>query len=328
MTMHDRNVWRPSRREVVSLGVGAFVVSLPLVRWATRRRLVRRRIPVMGSIAEVAVIHDDERAAQAAVDAALERLLWVDRTMSRFDPSSDVGRANLIALSEPVPVHAETATVLRAAVRWATRTGGRFDPCLGSAVQLWNVGARTSPPGPSDVLRYADRRLYEAMEVSRHRGQDAVRFHDPDLAIDLGGIAKGHAVDLAVRALREAGIKDGLVNAGGDLYALGRAEDGEPWEAGVRSPDDPTALLATLRVSDRAVATSGDYASYFDHEGRRYHHILNPKTAEPRRTDSHTITVAAETCMVADAAGTACFGVSREATDHLLAGQAELVHMA
>jgi len=328
MTMHDRDVWRPSRREVISLGIGAFVVSLPLVRWATRRRLVRRTVPVMGTIAEVAVVHDDERLAQAAIDAALERLVWVDHTMSRFDPSSDVGRANLLAAQEPVPVHAETAAVLRAGVRWAVQTRGKFDPCLGSAVELWNVEHRRSPPPPAECLRYADRRLYESLEIDHHLGHDVIRFHEPDLAIDLGGIAKGHAVDLAVAALRDAGIQDGLVNAGGDLYALGHAEDGAPWEAGVRSPTDPTALLATLRVSDRALATSGDYQAYFDHDGRRYHHILDPETAAPRRTYSHTITVAADTCMMADAAATAYFGAPGETSRRSLNGGTEIVHMA
>lgn len=328
MTMHDRDMWRPSRREVISLGIGAFVVSLPLVRWATRRRLVRRTIPVMGSIAEVAVVHDDELLAQAAIDAAVDRLLWVDRAMSRFDPASDVGRANSLATREPVPIHAETAAVLRAGVQWAAQTGGRFDPCLGSVVELWNVENRRSPPSPSACLRYADRRLYESLEIGRHKGHDVVRFHEPDLAIDLGGIAKGHAVDLAVTALREAGIQDGLVNAGGDLYALGRAEDGDPWQAGVRSPSDPTALLATLRVSDGALATSGDYEAYFDHDGRRYHHILDPETAAPRRTHSHTITVAADTCMMADAAATAYFGATGEMSRRSFNGRTEIVHMA
>jgi thiamine biosynthesis lipoprotein len=282
----------------------------------------------MGSIAEVVVVHNDEQIAQAAIDAAFDRLRWVEGTMSRFDPNSDVGTVNALAFGEPVPVHAETATVLQAALRWASQTNGRFDPCLGSAVELWDVGNRRLPPQPAEFKRYADRRLYRSLEIDRHRNQDVVQFRAPDMALDLGGIAKGHAVDLAVRALREAGIQDGLVNAGGDLYALGTAEDGGPWEAGVRSPTDPTALLTTLRVSERAIATSGDYESYFDHDGRRYHHIIDPRTAAPLLTESHTVTVAADTCLEADAAATACFGAPGDSARRLLHGGTELVHMA
>jgi len=139
MTTHDNGSWRPSRREVISLGVGAFVVSLPLARWVTRRRLVRRTIPVMGTIAEIVVVHDDERLAQAAIEAAAERLHWVDRTMTRFNAASDIGRANLLATREPVSVHAETAKVLLAGVRWAEWSDGRFDPCspIGSCTGSW-----------------------------------------------------------------------------------------------------------------------------------------------------------------------------------------------
>ncbi len=328
MTMHDNGIWLPSRRELISLGIGAFVVSLPLVRWATHRRLVRRTIPVMGSIAEIVVVHEDERLAQAAIEAAAECLFWVDRTMTRFDVSSDVGRANQLAAREPVLVHAETAAVLRAGIQWASWSGGRFDPCLGNAVQLWDVGNRRTPPPLVETRRYADRRLYENLEVGLRQDRDVVRFHEQDLAIDLGGIAKGHAVDLAVAALRDTGIRDGLVNVGGDLYALGRAEDGEPWEAGVRSPTDPSSFLATMSLSDRAIATSGDYEAFFDFNGRRYHHILNPETGEPRRTKGHTVTVAADSCLAADAAATACFGAPHETARKILNGRAELVHMA
>ncbi|HSM09361.1 MAG TPA: FAD:protein FMN transferase [Gemmatimonadota bacterium] len=328
MTMDDQSVWHPSRRELISLGIGAFVVSLPLVRWAGRRRLVRRSIPVMGTLAEVVVVHDDEHIAQTAIEAALDRLIWVDRTMSRFDPGSDVGRANRFAAREPVPIHAETATVLRAAKRWADRTDGEFDPCLGKAVELWSAGDRHSPPPTPEVQRFAGRRLYEGLEVGDYRGRDVVRFHEAEMAIDLGGIAKGHAVDLAVQALRDAGIEDGLVNAGGDVYALGRAEDGAPWEAGVRSPFAPTELLSTVRLSNRALATSGDYESYFDYHGRRYHHILDPVTAAPRLTSSHTITVAADLCVEADPAATACFGTPGEIAHRWLDDRTEIVHTA
>jgi len=328
MTTHNNGSWRPSRREVISLGIGAFVVSLPLARWATRRRLVRRTIPVMGTIAEIAVVHDDERLAQAAIEAAAERLHWVDRTMTRFNATSDVGRANLGAAREPVSVHAETAKVLLAGVQWAEWSDGRFDPCIGNTVALWNVSDRNVPPSADEIRRFANRQLYRKLEVADGESGSMVQFHDDDLMVDLGGIAKGHAVDLAVKALRAAGIRDGLVNAGGDLYALGHSEDGERWEAGVRSPTDPSALLTTVSISDRAIATSGDYEAYFEYAGRRYHHILDPQTGEPRRTPGHTTTVAADTCMAADAAATACFGVSFDMARRTLDGRAELVHKA
>jgi thiamine biosynthesis lipoprotein len=99
-----------------------------------------------------------------------------------------------------------------------------------------------------------------------------------------------------------------LVNVGGDLYALGVSDDGDPWEIGIRSSDDRDRITHTVRVQDRAIATSGDYEQFFEHRGRRYHHLLDPVTGAPRRSRLHSVTVSADTCMTADVAGTAVFG--------------------
>jgi thiamine biosynthesis lipoprotein len=285
----------------------------------------------MGTIADLVVVDSDEAKAQEAIDAAIRELRWVERTMSHFTADSDVGRANLGAASGPVAVTAATAAVLEEALRWAEASDGRFDPCLGRATALWNVGERRMPPSASETQRLAGERLYQELEVDRWRGDHVVRFRSDAVAIDLGGIAKGYGVDRAVRALRDRGVENALVNAGGDLYAIGLSEDGDPWEIGVRDPRDPRRLAAKLCVSDRALATSGDYFQYFDHGGRRYHHLIDPATGEPRHSRLRSVTVAAEACMAADAAGTAAFGCELDAARKLIAPAApgaEIVHTA
>jgi len=298
----------PSRREFLAMGLGAFVVAS--VPWAARRRELRvaRSIPVMGTVAEVIAVHRDPATAQAAIDAAFAELRDVETAMSRFRTESDIGRANAGATAGPVVVSVATAAVLMEALRWADASSGRFDPAVGRAVALWDVGNRGAPPPPDAVRRVSGDRLYRHLEVSRRGGEAVVVFHTPQIALDLGGIAKGWAVDRATDALRAHGIRHALVNAGGDLYALGRSPEGDPWEVGVQSPDDPGALIATLRLEDEAVATSGDYRQGFEHAGRRYHHILDPHTGEPRRTTARSVTVTASSCLAADAATTAVFG--------------------
>ena len=310
---------RPSRREFVALGLGAFVVAAAPGALRPRRRLVRRTVPVMGTIADIGVAHRDERYAQRAIDAAIAELRTVDRTMTRFSDRSEVGRANLEAARRPVAIGAATAEVVGAAIGWAERSDGAFDPTLGRAVGLWDVGHRDAPPGAAEVRRFAGRGLWRGLELGRSGGEPVVVFNDPDIGLDLGGIAKGYGVDRAVAALREWGVADALVNVGGDLYAMGVSEDGDPWEVGVRDPDDATRLAATFRISDRAVATSGDYEQYFEHGGRRYHHLLDPRTGEPRNTPVRSVTVAADRCMTADAAGTAVFGLEAEPARRLIA---------
>lgn len=298
----------PTRREFLALGAGAFAIAALPAALRPGRRLVRRRVPVMGTIAEVAVVARDPRAAHRAIDAAVAELVFVDRTMSRFRRDSDVGRVNAAAVDEAVPVGRATAAVLGEALRWAEASDGAFDPALAGAVALWDVASRREPPPAADVRRFAGRGLHRYLELGRWRGRPAVVRRDADVAVDLGGIAKGYGVDRAAEALRSWGVADGLVNAGGDLYALGTSAEGDPWEVGVRSPVRPDALVATLRVADRAVATSGDYEQYFDHGGRRYHHLIDPATGEPWRTAVHGVTVVADDCVTADVAGTAAFG--------------------
>jgi thiamine biosynthesis lipoprotein len=296
----------PTRRDVLVLGVGVFAVAT--VPWAGRRRPVRRTVPVMGTVADFAVIHDDRAAAQAAIEVAIAELRKVDRWMTRFDAASDVGRANLNAAREAVIVSPATADVVSSAIDWAEASDGWFDPCLVRTIEVWDVGHRQEPPDPSAFRRLASRRLYRNLDVGSFKGQPAVRFHDADVGLDLGGIAKGHGVDRAVTALRDAGMRDAIVNVGGDLYAMGVGQDGDAWRVGIRSPERPDRLVTTLAVRDRAMATSGSYLQYFDSRGRRYHHLLDPETATPRACEMQSLTISAQTCVTADAAGTALFG--------------------
>ncbi len=299
---------RPTRRDVLALGVGAFIVTALPVALRGRRRLVRRAVPVMGTTAEFAVVDDDPRRAHIAIDEAVAALRRVDAGMSRFRDDSDIGRANACAAAEPVAVTRPTADVLATSLRWAEASDGLFDPCLGRAVGLWDVGARHAPPTDTLVRPLAGRRLYRHLDLDTWRGRDVVRFAESDVALDLGGIAKGFAVDRAAEALRARGVRDALVNVGGDLRAVGASEDGDPWSVGIRCPDDPARIRRTLDVRDAAVATSGDYAQFFEHGGRRYHHLLDPRTAAPRRSGARSLTIVAATCLTADAAATALFG--------------------
>ncbi len=320
------------RRTFLTLGIGGLVVASLPKALAGRRRVVSRTVPVMATIAEIRVVVDGERdipRAEAAIDAALEELYAVDRAMTRFSRYSEVGRANVEAAAHAVPVGAATAAVVGRALHWAECTGGRFDPCLGEAEELWDVRRRREPPPAREVRRFAGRWLYRQLELDGTAGGARVFYHSRDIALDLGGIAKGWAVDRAADALRAHGVRDGLVNVAGHLYALGRSERGDAWEVGVQSPSDPNGIVARFPLTDGGVATSGDYRQFFDYHGRRFHHILDPRTGEPRLTGEHTVTVWAPSCIDADAGATAVFGATREQAGALLAAAApgaRLVH--
>lgn len=298
-----------TRRGFVSLGIGALVVgSFPLALWR-RRQVARRSMPVMGTIADVVVLHRSTTIAQAAIDAALAELRRVERLMTRFSTESDIGRANRASIAAPIVVSPDTALVVGEALRWAGASNGAYDPAVGTAVELWDVTNRQEPPEAARVAALAGRHLYHAIEVGSFRGEAVLVRRDADARFDLGGIAKGYGVDRAIAVLREWGITGAVVDVGGDLYALG-GPDGDGWRVGIQSPDSATEVARVFSLCDGAVATSGTYAQFFRHRERRYHHLLDPKTAAPRSTSVRSFTVHADSCMHADVAATACFGMS------------------
>jgi thiamine biosynthesis lipoprotein len=319
MTMSNERSKRrlPDRREFLTIGTGLFVaLSLPI---ALRRRmtLVKRTFPVMGTIAEVQIAHADVRLAESAIDAAIAELQWVERTMTRYTATSDIGRANRGAWREAVTVTPETALVVSRALDWASASDGRFDPAVGEVSELWDVLNRIEPPQRERVASLASRGFWRKVDVSTFHGAPAIRFNDPDMHLDLGAIAKGFGIDRATEALRARGIAHAIVTVGGDLYALGGSPEGAPWKVGIRDPHDLRALAATLDVADRAVATSGDYERFFRWRGVRYHHLMDPATAAPRRTPVHSLTVLGDRAIDADGASTSGFGLSRDAATRL-----------
>lgn len=313
MTDTRRLIPRPfGRREFLAMGTGAFAIAaLPL---ALRRHVTvaRRTLPVMGTIAEITVVDRSEALAFQAVEAVIAELRFVETTMSRFRSDSDIGRANALASRDGVIVRPETFEVIESALRWASTSDGRFDPAIGAASELWDVTNRREPPPSDAVQRLAGRGFWRHVDLDRRRGQGMVRFGEPDLRLDLGGIGKGYSLDRCVRVLRELGIRQAIVNLGGDLYALGESPEGGPWRVGIRSPDDLTSVARTLEVSNRAVATSGDYERFFRHGGQRFHHLIDPETAAPRRTSVRSVTVLADRCIDAEPCAVSTFGLPQE----------------
>jgi thiamine biosynthesis lipoprotein len=181
------------------------------------------------------------------------------------------------------------------------------------------VTHRHEPPPTERVARLAGRKFYHAVEVDMHRGTPVVLYRDADAQLDLGSIAKGYGVDCAIAALRARGIRSAIVEAGGDLYALGTAPGGAGWRVGIQDPNDDRALIGTVDVADAAVATSGTYRQFFRYRGRRYHHLLDPMTGGPRATPLQSLTIMADRCMHADVAATALFDMPIDRAAHVLA---------
>lgn len=276
--------------------------------------VVRRAGFAMGSFVQVVAAGP---GAEAAADAALAEVQRLERLLDRFDPGSPVSAVNRLAGRGDVPVPPEVGEVVSLALEVARRTGGAFDPTVAPLVDLWGFGAaspraaRPSRPPPDEAVEAARRRVgWEGVRVVRGGGAVRVGLAREGMALDLGGIAQGYAADRAIAVLRAHGVSQGLVDVGGEVAVLGTrpAAPGEPagqrWRVGIQHPRDPQRLVATVLLSDGAVATSGDYERYFEYQGRRFCHLIDPRTGRPA-TGLVSASVLHPSAAVADALATA-----------------------
>jgi thiamine biosynthesis lipoprotein len=240
-------------------------------------------------------------------DAATAEIRRVEKLMTTWDPASEVSRVNAAAGKPPIAVGPETFDVIREALHASAISEGCFDITFETLHGLWKFDQDLDPhpPAPADVrarLKYLGFR-HVKLDDAAH----TVMLDEPHVRIGLGGIAKGYAVDRAARVLLDAGVASFYVQAGGDLYTHGVKPDGSPWQAGVRDPRGPEGdYFAMMPVSDHAFSTAGDYERAYIVDGKRYHHIIDPRTGYPA-TASRSVTIWAPTAFLADEIDDAVF---------------------
>jgi thiamine biosynthesis lipoprotein len=286
-------------------GVGGMLLALRAPGAATGERATPHAVLgrlMLGTLVEAEASHDDDlAAARAALHAGFDRIDDVDRLMSVFH-DSEVTRLAREAGGGAVPVSEDTWQVLAEARRLAEVTRGALDVTILPLVRLWaEAAARGRVPARAELDGAA--RLVGAAGLVLDEQARTARLAQPDAAVDLGGIGKGFAVDVAVDALRARGVRRGIVNAGGDLRVLGRSPGGTPWRIGLRHPLRPASLVLALWVEDQAVCTSGNYFRYVTIGGRRYGHVLDPRRGTPAAT-ALSVTAVAPTAMRADGLAT------------------------
>jgi FAD:protein FMN transferase len=275
---------------------------------ATPVALVSETRPAMGSLATVTIATNDPSRARAGIEAAFAVFDRVDFSMNEWRPDSPLSGLNAAAGRGWVPLPADLCEVLTFAKSAAERTGGLFDPTWAALSDLWRFDGTAPTPPAEDVLRarcplVGHRGL--ALRPRAGGGCDG-RLARAGMRVGLGGLAKGWAVDAAARVLRSLGLQDFLIQAGGDLYAAGR-RGAEPWHVALRDPrGGALEAMAALDVSDRAFSTTGDYEHAFESGGRRYHHVIDPRTCRPAGA-SRAATILARTAADAEVLGKAVF---------------------
>lgn len=275
-------------------------------------QVYQSRFLALGTLVDVNLWGVDEDLGARAVRVVEEELDRFHRQWHAWRPGPLAELNRRLAAGETVPVSSERLALLRRARDLSLRSGGLFDPAIGGLMRLWgfhNDDPPNGPPPPAAAIRdfLARRPTMEdlVLEAAPDGASGRVRSTNPALQLDLGGFAKGYAVDRAVERLLALGVRNAIVNAGGDLRAVGSHGD-RPWRIGIRDPRGPGIIAALETRGDESVFTSGNYERFFEYQGVRYHHILDPRTGHPA-AGTLSVTVIHRDAATADAAATALF---------------------
>jgi thiamine biosynthesis lipoprotein len=271
-----------------------------------------RTAKAMGTIVQITFWSDDEAAVAKGASAVFAEFARIDKLMTTWLDDSDVSRINAAAGGKAVEVSAEVIEVIQRSQEIAKATGGAFDITVGAYKGLWKFDHDMDRTLPSAEDVAARTKLVNWKDIVVDPAKRTVRLKKKGMAITLGGIAKGYAVDRAMKLLHEAGFVDFILQAGGDMYVSGK-KGSENWVVGIRDPRGARdAVFALAKLEDHTFSTSGDYERGFVKDGVRYHHILDPKTGEPARR-CRSVTVMALDAFTADAWDTAFFVMGVEA---------------
>ncbi len=236
---------------------------------------------VMNTVAKVTALAYGKEKAQKCIDAGFEKIFEVEKLMNRFDPNSQISKVNKLAAKQSVKVDEELFDILQISIYSYKFTNGSFDITIGPLVDLWKKCAEVNSM-PSDEQLAETLKLVGSDKLLLNKDDFSVRFAAEGMKLDLGGIAKGFAVDLAKKAMLEAGARGGLIVIGGEICCFGTNQESRFWTIGIQNPFSAEGenVIAKLGVNGKNVSTSGNYRRFYEIQGEHYSHIINPKTGK------------------------------------------------
>ncbi|NOS82326.1 MAG: FAD:protein FMN transferase [Nitrospira sp.] len=271
--------------------------------------VVTRAQMQMGTLVKITAVARSESIAQAAATAGFTEIHRLEELLSTWIPTSELSRVNFSAGGMPVSVSPETMTVVQGALQVAEMTGGGFNIAIGPVVDAWNVNEGRRVPTESELEDL--RSLVDLRSVHADVQKQTIYLEKTGMRIDVGGIGKGYAADQAVMAMKKAGAVAGVIALSGDIKTFGRLPGGRKFPVGIQHPRKEGEVLAFIDLEDEAISTAGDYERFFERDGVRYHHILDPKTLQPARS-CQSVTVVAREGIWADGLDTGIFVMGPE----------------
>lgn len=293
---------KPSPANSLALSLALVVVAISLISSASHAEWIAEAQAHMGTEISVYLWHDDPVRGQQAVDAIFAEVERLDQLMSTYKAESRISSLNRDAAKQAVVAGDELFGLIERSMDISVLTRGAFDITYDSVGQHYDFreGRRPDSETLADELPLIDYRL---VELNKNNG--TVSFSREGVRINLGGIAKGYAVERGVMIARRYGVSHARVTAGGDTRLLGDRR-GSPWMVGVQNPRDDTDVAVTIPMQDEAISTSGDYERFFEEDGERYHHIIVPSTGTPAG-EVHSATIIGPDAVITDALSTSVF---------------------
>jgi thiamine biosynthesis lipoprotein len=295
---------RQGTRYRVTASFAAFVLLIAL---PARAGWVGDAIDLMGTRVSVELWADDEARGRDLVAEVMREYHRFDDAMSTYKPDSEISQVNARAADAPMLISDELFSLVERSNALSAASGGAFDITYDSVGYLYDFRARQRPT-EQQIEEHIGAVDYRHIVLDR--AKRTIFFETPGVRINLGGIAKGYVVERAAAMLRERGVEHALLNAGGDTRVIGDRR-GQPWIVGIRHPRAADEVVTRLPLVDEAISTSGDYERYFEENGQRYHHILNPATGRPTE-GILTVTVIGPDGTLTDGLDTAIFVLGTE----------------
>ena len=265
---------------------------------------VKRTQMHMGTLVSITAVGRTQEEANAAITAGFQEVKRLEQLLSTWIPESELSRVNAAAGRSAVQVSMETMTVVIKSLQVAEITEGAFNIAIGPAVDAWNISAEPRLPTAEELA--ALKPLIDLQHLHTDVWERTIHLEKAGMRIDVGGIGKGYAADQAVLVMKKAGIVAGVVALSGDIKTFGRLPDGAAFPVGIRHPRKEGEILAEIDLQDEAISTAGDYERFFDKDGVRYHHILDPHTLQPAR-GCQSVSVIAKEGIWADGLDTGIF---------------------
>lgn len=289
-------------KNIIKMNIYAIILSFMIMTSLAHAEWFKASHAVMGTAINVELWHEDAIAAQKNIERVINEMHRIDRLMSPYKQDSELSLINKLATKQPVKISTELFNLIKRSIEVSEISNGAFDITFASIGYLYDYRKKLLP-SQSEINSKLKTINYKNIILDEKN--QTFYFTQPGMRIDLGGIAKGHAVDNAINILQKHGITQAMVSAGGDTRIIGDKQ-GRPWLVGIRAPRDKNKSAVVLPLSQTAISTSGDYERYFIKDGVRHHHIISPRTGDSVH-ELRSVSILTRDSTTADALSTTVF---------------------